>query len=310
MDSVQSQIKYQFIRIYVKYIPCIRSILIILSPLFLCFNSMAQADLSISTVVDYKPVQGQIVVFTLTITNNGPSQANNVIVNDLLPDGYNYISDDAGGIYTPGSPGTWTTSIVSLIVTGSVVINITCSVNAVGTSYNNLASVSADEADLVPANNSSSSSVVPVPSSNMNFRVTKGNSVSFNLNSFDLILNGLTLADWTVFQVLFFDDYDFTRTWGMSLQTESQAIGLFTGSPMPLNNIEIRIVSTTGIPEAPFNDGDYHSLASGPFNIISTGENFWGDHTQKRSLTISYKILSTAGYPSDVYVLNLKFQMF
>ncbi|MDI6644595.1 MAG: hypothetical protein QME14_05995, partial [Methanobacteriaceae archaeon] len=46
---------------------------------------------------------GQNVTFTLTITNNGPDQATNLIVTDYLPVGLDFVSASDGGIYNPAT---------------------------------------------------------------------------------------------------------------------------------------------------------------------------------------------------------------
>src|SRR6185436_15181845 len=53
------------------------------------------------------PPVGATVTFTLTATNSGPSNATGVVVQDVLPAGLVYVSDDGGGAYNAGS-GAWT----------------------------------------------------------------------------------------------------------------------------------------------------------------------------------------------------------
>ncbi len=46
------------------------------------------------------PNEGDTIIYTLTLTNNGPAQATNLSITDLLPAGVTYVSDDgAGGLY-------------------------------------------------------------------------------------------------------------------------------------------------------------------------------------------------------------------
>ena len=103
------------------------------------------SDLEISKTVDnLTPFVGTNVIFTLVVTNNGPSEATGVEVTDLLPGGYTYVSDDSGGTYIPGT-GIWT---VPNIATGnSETINITAFVlaNGVAADYDNFAEITASD---------------------------------------------------------------------------------------------------------------------------------------------------------------------
>jgi uncharacterized repeat protein (TIGR01451 family) len=54
------------------------------------------------SVDDATPDNGQLVTFTLTVTNNGHDDATGVSVDDLLPAGLVYQSDDGNGAYVGG----------------------------------------------------------------------------------------------------------------------------------------------------------------------------------------------------------------
>ena len=85
---------------------------------------------------------GSNVVFTLVVTNDGPSDASGVSVSDLLPSGYSYVSDDGGGAYV--AP-TWT--IGDLANGSSATLNVTALVLASG-DYDNYAQVAtSDQSD-------------------------------------------------------------------------------------------------------------------------------------------------------------------
>lgn len=68
-----------------------------------------EADLVVSKTVDNPtPNVGDDVTFTVTLENLGPNTAQSVVVNDLLPQGLQYVSHTAStGSYVPGS-GIWT----------------------------------------------------------------------------------------------------------------------------------------------------------------------------------------------------------
>jgi uncharacterized repeat protein (TIGR01451 family) len=104
------------------------------------------SDLELSKVVDNTtPLVGDNVIFTITVSNNGPSDATGIVVTDALPSGYNYVSDDSGATYVPGT-GVWT--LATLAAGGSDTINISAQVNASG-EYFNQAEITASD-NIVP----------------------------------------------------------------------------------------------------------------------------------------------------------------
>jgi uncharacterized repeat protein (TIGR01451 family) len=112
------------------------------------------ADLSLTKTVDVSsPLVGGNVVFTITVTNAGPSTATGVTVRDLLPNGLQYVSDDSGTAYDSMS-GDW--SVGSLASGAGAVIHITATVLPTGT-YTNSAQVQASgvlDPNSTPGNNS------------------------------------------------------------------------------------------------------------------------------------------------------------
>ena len=85
-------------------------------------------DLSLAKTVDIAtPDVGSNVVFTIEVTNDGPSDATGVEVTDQLPTGYTFKSSD--GAYVSGT-GIWT--IGDLANTATATLNITAKVNATG----------------------------------------------------------------------------------------------------------------------------------------------------------------------------------
>lgn len=96
--------------------------------------SSLQADLSLlKSVENSAPNVGGNVIFTIAVTNAGPSAATNVQVKDLLPAGLTYVSDDGGGAYTSGT-GIWTVGTVNATATSTLHITamaISASINGV-----------------------------------------------------------------------------------------------------------------------------------------------------------------------------------
>ncbi|MEN1783890.1 MAG: gliding motility-associated C-terminal domain-containing protein [Bacteroidota bacterium] len=103
-------------------------------------------DLSLTKTVDNAtPLVTDNVVFTLTLSNDGPSTATNIQVSDALPSGFNYISHGGGGTYVPGT-GLW--SIPNLGIGNSAVLNITASINTSGDYINGAEVIAHDQTDI------------------------------------------------------------------------------------------------------------------------------------------------------------------
>ncbi len=122
------------------------------------FSVGVSADLQVAkTVNNTTPWLNENVVFTVTVTNNGPDSATNAEMRDLLPAGLTYVSDDAGGSYNNGT-GVW--AIGTLANGASATIQITAKATALGT-ITNTATVSAEEYDRNPGNNADNCSIFP-----------------------------------------------------------------------------------------------------------------------------------------------------
>lgn len=113
----------------------------------------AEADLE---VVKTGAAAGSQVVFTVTVTNNGPDDATGVVVTDPLPPEVAFVSDDCGGMNVPP----WTWNIGNLAFGASAVCNITCDiVDGAATEVVNTAGVIGNEPDPVLPNSSSTVTV-------------------------------------------------------------------------------------------------------------------------------------------------------
>jgi gliding motility-associated-like protein/uncharacterized repeat protein (TIGR01451 family) len=121
------------------------------------------ADLAVTeTVSNPIPVVGSSVVFTIKVTNNGPSDGTMVSLTDVIPTGYTFVSSDAGADYV-SSTGSWT--IGNLAKGASATLNITASVNATGNFVNSV-SVVGNETETNMGNNSANVSVSVIQANN------------------------------------------------------------------------------------------------------------------------------------------------
>ncbi|MBK9335051.1 MAG: DUF11 domain-containing protein [Lewinellaceae bacterium] len=112
------------------------------------------ADLSLTkTVNNASPNVGSNVIFTITVSNAGPNAATGVTVQDLLPAGLTYVSDNSGGNYNSGT-GIWTVGTVAN--GGSASIQITATVTTAGakTNYAQVQTVDQFDPNSVPGDDS------------------------------------------------------------------------------------------------------------------------------------------------------------
>src|SRR6185295_8196582 len=113
---------------------------------------VGQADIALAKSVDNaSPGMGSNVVFTVTATNNGPSDATGVAVNDLLPVGLAFVSaTPSTGSYS-NTTGVWT--IGSLANGASATLTITATVNRLQAVVNQASKSAAGEVDSRGSNN-------------------------------------------------------------------------------------------------------------------------------------------------------------
>ena len=93
-----------------------------------------QVDLSLAkTISDDAPPLGGQVTYTLTVSNDGPSDATGVVVADPLPSGLAYVRHDGPGAYDPAT-GEW--DLGDLASGASAELHIVVRVTAIGTTTN------------------------------------------------------------------------------------------------------------------------------------------------------------------------------
>jgi uncharacterized repeat protein (TIGR01451 family) len=123
------------------------------------FSNYTPADLGITkTVDDSTPNVGQQVQYTITLTNNGPSQATNVIVTDNLPAGVTFVSaTPSQGTYNQNT-GLWTIGTVN--AQANATLTLRGNVTQAGTRTNTATITSVDQNDENPNNNTASAQTV------------------------------------------------------------------------------------------------------------------------------------------------------
>ncbi len=121
-----------------------------------------QADLGLTKTVDkLAPDLFSTVVFTLTLTNNGPNSATGVTVTDALPAGVIFVSSmPSQGSYNAVT-GLWTVGAMANGATATLKITVTVGVAALPSATNTANVSHSDQIDPVPGNNSASATVNP-----------------------------------------------------------------------------------------------------------------------------------------------------
>ncbi|HVS07651.1 MAG TPA: hypothetical protein VHK65_15995, partial [Candidatus Dormibacteraeota bacterium] len=118
-------------------------------------NVVSRADIAVAKIASSGTVVvGSNVTFTVTVTNNGPSDATGVQITDPLPSGLAFVSaTPSQGTYTSGT-GVW--NIGAIASGASVTLALTATVTATGSLTNTATKTAENETDPVAANNSAS----------------------------------------------------------------------------------------------------------------------------------------------------------
>ena len=216
-----------------------------------------QADLAIvKTVDDATPTEGDTIVYTLTLTNNGPRNAAQLEVTDVLPAGVTYVSDNGGGSYNSLS-GKWTPS--PLANGANVALNITATVDpgTVGSTITNTATIT--NSNRIDPNVTNDTSSVDINVAEANLTILKS---ALTTSGFDANTNQYNIPGATIL-------YSITVT-NTGLGTAANN-SVFVTDPIPVNTELFVNNLGTGGPVVLFNG----STASGltvPINFISLGD--------------------------------------
>ena len=154
------------------------------------FNINPQGNLEIKkSVSNTNPKPQDLITWTITISNKGPTDSENISVYDVLPKGLIYVSDDSNGKYDVNT-GIW--SIGYLANGSSAVLNIKTIVNASNTQITNFANVTSDTYDPDLSNNNHSQTIKVQTTGDVS--VIKGVSKTY-VSVDDIIVWTITVAN-------------------------------------------------------------------------------------------------------------------
>src|SRR5204863_98340 len=136
------------------------------------------ADVADLKVADASVIAGNTLTYTITVTNNGPSDAQAVTLTDVLNSSLQnpvYCVDTTGTCSPLTSwPGSNTIALGDMAASSSQIVTINATVNpatANGSTINNTATVGSSTSDPTPGNNSDSASTTVTTSADL--QVTK-----------------------------------------------------------------------------------------------------------------------------------------
>ena|GEM_PF-453370 len=109
--------------------------------------SIAMEILDTGAVVVATASEGDALDLKLTVTNDGAGGATGVLVRDLIPDGYSYVSDDAVSLGDTYDAATGIWDIGAMANGESVTLTIRVTMNATGEHTNTAEIVAADQDD-------------------------------------------------------------------------------------------------------------------------------------------------------------------
>lgn len=216
------------------------------------------ADLAVTkTVNSTSPTVGNNVIFTIVATNNGPSNATGVIVNDILPSGYTFVNASATmGVYNNGN-GNWVLN--NLTNGGSATLTLTVKVNGNG-NYLNTASITGNELDDTTSNNTSSATTTPVKNADLsitnNVDITTpivGTNVIFTLVATN---NGLSDGTGVTVTNTLPSGYIFVSS-NQSIGSFNSTTGIWTIGNLSFGSSEVLEITATVLPS-----GNYTDVAS------------------------------------------------
>jgi len=265
---------------------------------------VAAADLAVvKTASNPNPVVGTNVTFTIAVSNNGPSDAAAVVVNDPLPSGYAFVSANPSiGSYNSGT-GAWT--VGTLANGANATLDITATVLATG-NYANTATATSTTGDPTPGNNTSTNTPTPVASADL--AVTKtassatptvGTNVTFTVT---VANNGPSAAAAVVVNDLLPSGYTFVSA-TPSVGAYNSGTGAWTVGALANGASETLAVTATVLATGNYaNTATATSATSDPNTSNNTATN-----TPTPVASADLAVVKTASTPNPVVGTNITF---
>jgi uncharacterized repeat protein (TIGR01451 family)/CSLREA domain-containing protein len=131
---------------------------------------LEEADLVVSkTATPTVVLAGQVVTYVVTVTNTGPSTANNVVITDVLQGGATFggVVATSGGATLSSSTSTAVTFTVSALPVGGLAVVVYSIIAPPTGTITNTVTVAATEFDPQPANNTATVTTPVIPVANL-----------------------------------------------------------------------------------------------------------------------------------------------
>jgi gliding motility-associated-like protein/uncharacterized repeat protein (TIGR01451 family) len=118
-------------------------------------------DLNIKKVVNNtSPAGGEIIFFTITVSNEGEYDATNIGIDEVIPTGYDFVNSEVSDGFYDESTGFW--SIPALTTSNTATLILSVEVLITGDYLNTASLAYLDQIDLNISNDSAQATVAPV----------------------------------------------------------------------------------------------------------------------------------------------------
>ncbi len=278
-----------------------------------------QADLAVTKAVsDSTPNVGDIVTFTVTLTDNGPDAATNVQVADLLPAGLTFVSATPSQGTYDAATGVWT---IGTVTTGTPqTLTIQATVASPNPLSNTATITRSDQFDSNTGNNSASATVEPPPRINIvkfvNGQdadtptgpiVPVGSTVTFTYvvtNTGNVPLANVAVSDDKLGPITSFTGdtngnglLDLTETWTYT-QTATAVAGQQTNTGTATGQSPTAQVVTDDNPANYFGSADVPGIQIVKFVNGQDADSLTGPHVPVGStVTFTYVVTNTGNVP-------------